>query len=157
MKPIARSLLDLLPDQVAMTHRFVACVDESDYDFGSWSQVTGLDISWEEVTYRPGEQSTAEVFGGAVRYQPIRLSRAACADSAVVKEWLSKTAAGRQPLSGAIHMVDFLGMPIITWELKQFFPISWSISGFDSSSAQTAIEELSLAHAGFLDDDRRAL
>jgi phage tail-like protein len=155
MHPTVRSLLELVPDQVAMTHRFTACVDDSDYDFGTWSQVSGLDVSWEEVTYRPGERSDTEVFGGAVRYSPIKLARAACADSAIVKAWLTKTAAGRQPLSGAIHMLDFLGMPIITWELKQFFPISWSISGFDSSSATTAIEELSLAHAGFLDSEAR--
>ncbi|MFC4857270.1 phage tail protein [Actinophytocola glycyrrhizae] len=155
MHPKVKSLLDLVPDQVAMTHRFVACVDDSDYNFGSWSRVSGLEIGWEQVRYRPGEQSTAEVFGGALRYQPVKLARAACADSAAVKAWLTKTAAGRTPLSGAIHMVDYLGMPIITWELKQFFPISWSITGFDSASAQTAVEELALAHSGFLDDERR--
>jgi phage tail-like protein len=154
MHPTARTVVGFLSDQVAMTHRFIACIDEGAYDFGSWSKVTGLGVDWEEVTYRPGEQTGTEVFAGAVRYQPITLARAACADSAVVKAWLAETATGRRPLSGAIHMVDFTGRAIVSWELKQFFPISWSISGFESSSAQTAIEELKLAHSGFLDDDR---
>jgi phage tail-like protein len=144
-----------MADQVAMTHRFVVCVDESGYDFGGWSKVSGLGVDWEQVVHRHGESTAAHVFAGPARYKPITLARAACAESAAVKSWLAETTTGRRPLSGAIHMVDFLGAVVVEWELRQFFPISWSITGFDSSAAQPAIEELTVAHSGFLDDELR--
>jgi hypothetical protein len=50
-------------------------------------------------------------------------------------------------------MLDYLGLPVITWELKQFFPISWAIADFDSTAGKPAIETLELAHTGFLNDE----
>ena len=90
---------------------------------------------------------------GNVTYQPIKLSRAACSDSANVQKWLRDTSRSYTPYSGAVHMLDYLGMQVVTWELKQFFPISWSISDFDSAAARPAIETLDLAHTGFLHDE----
>jgi phage tail-like protein len=144
---------EFLFDQVAMTHRFVVQIDMAEYDLGTWTRVTGLSVSWSRHTYRPGDNNDELVFPGNISYQPIRLSRAACSQSAKVQQWLKDTSRSHTPISGGIHMLDYLGIPVITWELKQFFPISWAIADFDSTSGKPAIETLELAHTGFLNDE----
>lgn len=141
---------EMLFDQVGMTHRFVVCIDRGDYDLGSWTRVSGLQVSWGTVGYRPGENDDETVYSGRISYPNITLARAACADSATVKAWLARTAHNPEALSGAVQMLDFAGQPVVTWELTRFFPVSWAITGFDSTSARPAIEELQLAHTGFL-------
>lgn len=153
MPGLANKASEFLFNQVGMTHRFVVRIDLSKYDLGTWTRVSGLSVSWSKHLYRPGESNNQVVLPGNVTYPNIKLARAACSDSATVQTWLATTSTARQFLSGGVYMLDFLGMPVITWELKQFFPISWSISGFDSTSASPAIEELELAHTGFLQDE----
>jgi phage tail-like protein len=146
-------LSEFLFDQVAMTHRFVVQIDMEEYNLGSWSRVTGLQVSWSRHSYRPGDNNDDLIFPGNISYTPIKLSRAASSQSATVQEWLRKNSRDPTPLTGGIHMLDYLGMPVITWVLKQFFPVSWSISDFDSTTGKPAIETLELAHTGFLDDE----
>lgn len=146
-------LSEFLFDQVSMTHRFVVRIDKTKYDLGTWTKVTGLQVSWSKHVYRYGESNDELLFPGNASYPSIKLSRAACSDSATVQSWLRDTSGRHQPLSGGLYMLDYLGAPVITWELKQFFPIAWSISDFDSTSAKPMIETLELAHTGFLDDE----
>lgn len=152
---ITTKAAEFLFDQVAMTHRFVVRIDLSKYDLGTWSRVSGLTVSWNKHSYRPGSSNDEQVFPGNISYTTIKLERAACSSSAVVQDWLRETSRCHVPLSGAIHMVDFAGLPVITWDLKQFFPISWSIGEFNSTGAKPAVEVLELAHTGFLHDETR--
>lgn len=152
-KQLPSKAAEFLFDQVAMTHRFVVEIDESTYNFGSWTKVSGLNVSWAKHVYRHGQSNHDTVLPGVVSYQNIVLARAACSDTATVKRWLGEVPRARQRLSGAIQMLDFTGLPIVTWELTDFFPIQWSISGFDAMTAKPAVEELHLAHSGFLDND----
>jgi phage tail-like protein len=146
-------LSEFLFDQVAMTHRFVVQIDIGDYDLGTWTRVTGLTVSWNKHTYRAGDNNDEVVVPGNVNYQTIKLSRAACSDSDKVQKWLVDTSRRHKGYSGAVSMLDYLGIEIVHWKLKQFFPIAWSISDFDSAAAKPAIEMLELAHTGFLDDE----
>ena len=153
---MAQAAAEFLFDQVAMTHRFVVRIDKDDYDLGSWTKVSGLQVTWGKHFHRPGESNDLAGVPGEPSYTEIELARAACSDSATVRKWLVETSRRFEPLSGAIHMLDFVGTPIITWELKQFFPTSWAITGFESTSAKPAIEVLKIAHTGFLDDESGA-
>lgn len=146
---------EVLFGQVAMTHRFVVEIDSTPYNFGSWTKVSGLQVEWDAHAYRPCELSTDVIVPGAVKYQQITLARAACSDTKIVKKWLSDVPNQLRRCGGALHILDFTGQPMLTWEMRQLFPVSWAISGFDATSAQPAIEELKLAHTGFLDNDRR--
>jgi phage tail-like protein len=154
-KGFATGLAEVAFGQVAMTHRFVVRIDMESYDLGSWTKVSGLKVSWSKHVYRPGSNNDELVMPGNVSYETIKLSRAACSDSATVQEWLITTSRHAKRLSGGISMLDHLGMPVITWNLRHFFPISWSVSEFDSSGARPAIEVLELAHTGFLNDESK--
>lgn len=152
---ITQKASEYLFDQVAMSHRFVVRIDSAEYDLGSWSRVSGLRVSWQKHGYRPGNNNDELLVPGNISYDTIKLERAACSDSAVVQRWLVQTSRQHTALSGGIDMVDFAATPVITWELKQFFPISWSIGEFNSKGANPAIESLELAHTGFLDDEAK--
>lgn len=139
---------------VGMTHHFVVHIDNSSYDLGTWSRVTGLAVSWNPCEYRVGDAGNQYwVLPGTTRYQNIKLSRAACQDSQTVQQWLVTTSTNPVPLTGKIMLAGSGGSPVVSWRLSQFFPIGWSIVDFDADLGQTAIETLELAHAGFLDDE----
>jgi phage tail-like protein len=146
-------LAEFMFDQVAMSHRFVVHLDHDEYDLGSWSRVSGLKVSWERHQYRAGDDNDVVVVPGDSSYPVVELARAACSDSVKVQRWLARTSRKHEPLSGGIHMLDFAGVPVITWELKQFFPVSWAISAFESGGTKPVIETLELAHSGFLHDE----
>jgi phage tail-like protein len=138
---------------VAMSHRYAILIDNVRYHFGDWSRATGLSVSWVPIDHRVGDQGNhAWIFPGSTKYEPITLSRAAGPYSRVVQYWLSQTSRSPQPQSGAIQLVDFAGLAMVTWRLSEFFPIGWSIESLDAAGAKPAIETLKLAHTGFLED-----
>lgn len=144
---------EFLFDQTSMSHRFRVVIDSSKYDLGSWTKASGLSVSWAPHPYRWGENTYTHILPGAKKYSNIKLSRGACSDSATVQEWLAQVTKSFEPLCGVVMMTDFLGMPVLSWELREFFPIGWSIAEFDSGAARPAVEVLELAHSGFLHDD----
>jgi phage tail-like protein len=155
---------------MGLAHRFVVTIDNSAYNFGSWSRASGLSVSWDVCEYRTGSDGNAvQIQPGFSKYDRIKLTRAACFDSAIVQQWLVETSLACKPLSGAIYMmttgipggvVDSLpglsGVPMVTWLLREFFPVRWSITDFESAaSANVALETLELAHTGFLNDQSK--
>ncbi|GAA0953247.1 phage tail protein [Kribbella koreensis] len=147
--------LEQLTGQVGMSHRYVIDIDKSSYQLGSWSKAAGLGVSWQKLSYRPGNATHETIVPGNVSYPNISLSRAAGADSERVQDWLKSVIRDRSPLSGAIYLVDFLGLPVVTWQLKEFFPIGWRLAEFDSAGSRPALETLELAHTGFLNAEGR--
>jgi phage tail-like protein len=148
----AAGLLGLSP---GISHHFVVNVMNGPYDFGTWSKVSGLSVNWDVCEYRTGSTGNGcWVFPGNTKYERVKLSRAACFDSQTVQEWLAETSRSVTPLSGAIVMCDSRNLPILSWELKQFFPCGWAITDFEAGSAShVAIETLTIAHTGFLGDE----
>lgn len=147
------SAAEFLFGQVGMTHRFMVQVDSEEYNLGDWNKVSGLQVTWSKVELRFGNSNRIWVGPGNASYANIKLSRAACSDSQTVQRWLKSISRANQPLTGVIQMVDFVGMPVVQWELNEFFPVGWQIVEFDASGAKAAIETLELAHTGFLGDE----
>lgn len=141
-------------NEVGMSHRFVVAIDRGEYDLGSWSKVSGLNVTWSVCTYRPGDTNDVWISPGQTRYPNIRLTRAACTDSQIVQRWLCETSRHHKPLSGSVKMLDWMMLTVVEWKLKHFFPVGWSIADFDATGARPAVETLDLAHTGFLDDEQ---
>ncbi|MEV8374601.1 phage tail protein [Kribbella sp. NPDC056861] len=148
--------LEQLTGQVGMSHRYVIQIDDSDYELGAWTKAAGLGVSWQKHTYRAGNATYESILPGNVSYTNITLSRAAGRDSGKVQKWLVTVSQDRRSLSGAIYLVDFLGLPVVTWELREFFPIGWRLTEFDSGGSRPAIETLELTHTGFLKAESKA-
>ncbi|HJP73306.1 MAG TPA: phage tail protein [Pseudonocardiaceae bacterium] len=142
---------EFLFGEVGMSHRFTFSVDKGSYDLGSWSKVTGLSVNWAMCTYTyGGTDNSFWVSPGPPKYPNIKLSRAACSDSATVQKWLGEALNDRVPLSGSVMMLDWLGTTIVEWKMDHFFPCGWSITEFDAGSAKPLVETLEIAHTGFI-------
>lgn len=142
---------EFLFGEVGMSHRFTFSVDRGDYNLGSWSKVTGLSVNWEMCTYRyGGKDNNIWVSPGLPKYPNIKLSRAACSDSATVQDWLLDALQKRAPDSGSVMMLDWLGTTIVEWKMDHFFPCGWSITEFDAGGAKPLVETLDIAHTGFI-------
>jgi phage tail-like protein len=149
------SLTSMLGDlPIGMGHHFSVIIDNPTFDLGTWSRASGLQVTWNLVEYRVGDQGNQSwIIPGTTKYSNIKLSRAACIQSNVVQMWLAQTSTNPTPLSGAISLVTMGNLiPLVVWQLNEFFPIAWSISDFDAEQGKPAIETLELAHGGFLFD-----
>lgn len=154
----ARSLASLASGMFNMrgdSSRFLVVFDNADYDLGSWSKVTGLNVSWDACEYRAGDRTEIWTTRGATKYGKVSLSRATCPDSATVQDWLAETSKAPRPFSGSIQLLSWLGVPLVKWDLKAFYPSGWRIADFETKAATVVLETLDLTHTGFLSDDVR--
>jgi phage tail-like protein len=151
--PTAARFLGGFFEVTGISHRYVVTIDDEKYDLGSWSKVSGLKVKWDVYRYKAGDSNDVLNYVGDPTYEKIQLSRAVCYDSQVVQKWLASQSGQHKPLSGSIMLIDSLGLKLVGWELKQFFPVGWSVADFDSAASKVAIETLDLVHAGFLNDD----
>ncbi len=153
----ARSIASLAAGMFNMrgdSSRFVVIFDNSDYDLGAWSKVSGLNVSWDACEYRNGDDNDLWSAPGRPKYGKISLTRATCPDSMTVQEWLAETSKKPKAFSGSIKLLSWIGIPLVEWELKSFYPIGWKINDFETKAATVVLETLDLAHTGFLDDDQ---
>ncbi|MCX2954579.1 phage tail protein [Lentzea sp. NEAU-D7] len=141
-----------------MAHRFTLYLIEARHDLGSWAQVQGLEVSWDQCEYRAGDADNYRWYTpGVTKYPTVKLTRAACEESGKVKTWLDQTSfAHKSGELGVLTMKDANDKPVMTWELRNLLPLKWSITGFDASQSKMALETLELAHVGFLDEVKGA-
>ena len=69
--------------KLGLANRFSVTIDFSTYDLGSWAQADGLSVKWNVAEYRAGDggQRQRWYYPGNTEYRPIKLTRAASADS----------------------------------------------------------------------------
>ncbi|WP_328455229.1 MULTISPECIES: phage tail protein [unclassified Amycolatopsis] len=143
---------------LAMANRFKVVIDQGAYDLGSWSKVTGLDVTWDVAEYRAGDSWNHRwYYPGNTKYQTIKLERAACKDTNVVKKWLNEGATKPKFYTGTLKLYDANNDAVTEWELRNVVPAKWSIAGFEAGSSKVALETLELQHLGFLDDEQKAV
>ena len=142
--------------KIGMANRFACRVTPGDHDFGTFSEVTGLDVQWDVVQYQAGDQGNNKwILPGNTKYSTVKLARTACDDSKKVKEWLDKTSFTHEPHIVTIELYDeSYTTAIMEWELKEAMPTKWSISGFKAGTSGLATETLEFAHCGFLADEK---
>ena len=141
--------------QLGVGMRFKVTIDKTPYDLGSWSKVSGLDVTWDMVEYRAGDgQNDRLYFPGLTKYNPIVLERGVVkADTEEVRKWLESNSFAMEVQSGKIELLDAKSATVMHWTLRHILPQKWSISPFDASQSKVAIETLQLAHMGFLENE----
>ncbi|MEU9132735.1 phage tail protein [Kitasatospora sp. NPDC048540] len=144
-------------DSLGLANRFQVKLDgATNIDLGFWSTVGGLDVTWGLCEYRAGDSGNSRLYyPGSTKYSDIVLTRAACAQSQTVQDWLSQGSLSLQKWSGTIYLGNTETQAIMTWTLINVMPLKWAIEKFDASASKVAIETLTLAHEGFLKDDTK--
>lgn len=151
----------VLNDQsrIGLANRFKVTVIPGDYDLGSWQKAEGLDVTWDMPEYRAGDAGNARWFFPAnTKYQSVKLLRAACEDSASVRDWLNKNSFNfdKSRVSVTIKLYDSSGSKVvIEWELRNAQPKKWSVNSMDAGASQVMIETLEFDHEGFLEDETK--
>ena len=146
---------------IGLANRFLVTIDPGAWNLGSWQKAEGLDVAWDMPDYRAGDAGNARWFFPAnTKYSSVRLSRAACPDSATVRDWLNKNSFSADVpgtptrCTVTVELYDSAGKTAVcTWELRHALPKKWSINSMDAGASQVSVETIEFDHEGFLDDE----
>ncbi|HEY0452835.1 phage tail protein [Actinophytocola sp.] len=135
-------------------------------DLGSWSSCKGLEVKVKlEEMFDPGDYSHKRILFADVEYGRVKLERAVdAAASPAVRAWLAdKLSPWSQPgslpsplqmFAGAgtatITLLDAAWQAVCSWTLRNVYPSGWTGPTLSASSKNVAVEQLELAHEGFL-------
>lgn len=117
------------------------------------SEITGLSIEYEPVTYKHGLSFVmgAKIIPGM--RQPVRLTmkRGIVQQSDAFYRWLRDTYA--DPLTSArqdilIDLCDETGVPIVRWKVQGAMPVKIDAPTFDARSNEVAIEAIEIVAQG---------
>jgi phage tail-like protein len=107
-----------------------------------------------------GYYGSLTIMPDRVMYSPITLTRAMNAtDSAavhswmqrVVREWYEDSAdGGYSDHTAQITLLDAHQETVMTWSLRNVYPLKWRGPDLNAGTGAVAIETLDLAHEGFL-------
>lgn len=144
MKPIGED------DHLGLALRFEVVID--DWELGSWSKCSGLDVSFGLCQYSEGNAPDFTwYFPGNTKYSNITLTRACTKDSTeTVMKWLTKQLKDPSHGNGSITLKDAWTKPVASWNLKRIMPLKWTGPTMDASGSSVATETLELVHEGFL-------
>jgi phage tail-like protein len=147
--------------QIGMANRFKVVIIPGDHDLGTWSKVDGLSMSWDINKYQAGNLgNTVFLFPGNTKFSEVSLARTACNETQKIKEWLDSTSFKHEYHEATIQLYDetYGGESgaafIMSWTLMNAVPMKWAVTGFDAGKSGVAIETLTLAHSGFLADEK---
>lgn len=116
-----------------------------------FSEVTGLDFQVEPIEYRHGNSPEFHKIKmpGMQKYSNVTLKRGTFSEDFDFYEWvntISMTKVERRDLT--ISLLNEELKPVMSWKIKNAFPIKWQPSDMKSDGNEVAIETLELAHEG---------
>lgn len=108
----------------------------------SFSEISGLSIEYEEITYRHG---FSWIMGDNLirgRRNPVKLTlkRGVVKDRDQLYEWLDD--GGKKDIK--IDLCDEKGTPLISWKISRALPLKMEAPSFSSSTNEVALESLEL-------------
>ncbi|TDV46181.1 phage tail protein [Actinophytocola oryzae] len=146
-----------LQTMLALTARFHVSVQG--VDLGGWARCQGLEVKFNpERQAEGGNYQYETIMPGMIKYSPVILSRAIKKDDTdKVLGWLQDQAANWVDANksggggtATITLFDSRGIPVTKWTLRNVYPESWKGPDLDAMSIGIAMEQLVLAHEGFL-------
>ncbi len=129
-------------------YNFMVSIGSDTYSF---SQVTGLNLQYETITYRHGMSWLEGDFHMPGRAQPVNLTleRGVVRQGSVLLDWISSIQLNIVSKKDVI--VDLLseeGVALVRWTLQNAFPTQLEAPGFDANTNDVAIERLTLIGNG---------
>jgi len=116
-----------------------------------FTEVTGLDFQVEPIEYREGSSPEYHKIKmpGMHKFSNITLKRGTFSGDIEFYTWMktiSLTTVERRDIT--ISLLNEEHEPVVTWGIKNAFPIKVQASDFKSDGNEVAIETLELAHEG---------
>lgn len=116
-----------------------------------FTEVTGLDMQVEAIEYREGsspEYSKVKM-PGMHKFSNITLKRGTMATDSDFYKWINTIALNtteRRDL--VVSLLNETHSPVMTWKIKNAFPVKVQASDLKSDGNEVAIETIELAHEG---------
>jgi phage tail-like protein len=143
------TITDRATTELAVTTCFAVTIDGS--TLGSFSSCEGLGC---EVVLEQREEGGNNGFvwqlPTRIKYSNIKLSRAVCADTAQVAEWIAGIASGTKPKTASISAMTAKGTVVAAWDLIGVVPVRWTGPSLNADSPKIATETIEIAHHGIL-------
>lgn len=116
-----------------------------------FTEVTGLDFQVEPIEYREGSSPEYHKvkMPGMHKYSNITLKRGTFSGDVEFYTWMktiSLTRVERRDIT--ISLLNEEHEPVVTWGIKNAFPIKVQASDFKADGNEVAVETLELAHEG---------
>lgn len=117
-----------------------------------FTEVSGLDIFFEPIQYREGNspEYTSQKMPGIVKFNNIILKRGILVGDNDFFKWMNTiklNTVERRDIT--INLLNENHEPVLTWKVKNAFPVRYSGPILNANSNRAAIEELEIAHEGF--------
>lgn len=135
-----------------MQNEYPIPVYRFDVSFGegskmAFSEVSGLDISNEPITYR--DNMGAKYMPGMEQPVNLTLTRGITNSGDDLYEWINSISYNTiNKKDVLISLVDPSGDPVVSWNVKNAFPTKLSAPSLNASSNEVAIESLELMADG---------
>ncbi len=117
-----------------------------------FSEVSGLSVEYEPVTYRHGFSFAmgAKLIPGMRQTARVTLKRGTCKNSPFLANWFRNTYAN--PFKNAkqdiqVDLCDETGLAVVRWTVVAALPVKLDAPSFDANSNEVAIETLELVAA----------
>ena len=115
----------------------------------SFTEVTGLVVEYETITYRHGfsrwqGEQVARV--PKLGHATVTLKKGTTIGNTVLADWLTAEPAAAKAI--AISLCDEAGAPVVVWHIKEAIPVKLTAPGFEAAGNQLAIETLELLASG---------
>lgn len=117
----------------------------------SFQEVTGLNMNREKIPYRGGAspEYNDTVMPGRPSFDDIHLKRGVFAADSDFYKWASTIKLNdveRRDLT--ISLLNAEHAPVVTWKVKNAFPLKIEGPSLKSTANEVAIESMTLAHEG---------
>ena len=113
----------------------------------SFSQVAGISIEYETVTYKhglsfwEGENIKKYTYD---KYTPITLKKGTIQGINFLHDWLKD----KQKRPVEVSLCNEGGQPVVSWRIAKAVPVKLEASTFDASTNDVAVESLEVMAAG---------
>jgi len=113
-----------------------------------FSEISGMSMSTEIIEYREGadKEDSYQKIPGLKRYGNIVLKRGIAAGDNNFYEWFNTIAFGKlERRDIIIHLLNPNHEPVMSWKLRDAFPVKLEIPSLKADTSEVAIESLEIA------------
>jgi len=113
----------------------------------SFSEVSGITLEYETVTYRHGfsfweGEGIKKYFYN--KYVPVTLKKGTIKGINFLQEWLKE----KQKRTVEVSLCDELGQPVVSWRITKAIPVKLEAPTFDANTNEVSIESLEVMASG---------
>lgn len=117
----------------------------------AFAEVSGLTIETQVIEYRDGSMKEMGPIKmpGIPKYSNITLKRGVIDGNNEFFEWLNGTSLNKIPRrSIGISLLNEKHVPVMTWTVKEAWPVKVEGPGLKATGNEVAIESIEIAHEG---------